>query len=225
MQLSLAAPPLAAGFDWLDGLVPLVFAIFWIVSQVVNLVRRMSGEPPRPRVEPVAAPRRRPPAVDAGEKAGDVRGDLERQIEEFLARSQRGGPVPPRPVGSGRVEPMPPRPVRPRSTPLPAARRPPPPLPPPLPQASGSSVAARHFDPLGAAGDDIAEHVQDAFKRKLTRLGSSLAAGTVVDAAERPQPAANAAAADLARAVRDPQEIRRLILLREVLERPVHRWE
>lgn len=222
MQLHLVAPPLAAGFDWLDGLVPLVFAIFWIVSQVVNLVRRLSGEPRRPRVEPVAAPRRRPPAVDAGDGAGDVRGDLERQIEEFLARSQQGRPVPPRPVGSRRVEPTP---ARPRSAPLQAARRPPPPLPAPLPQASGSSVAARHFDPLGAAGDDIAEHVQDAFKRKLTRLGSSLPAGNAVDAAERPQPAANAAAADLARAVRDPLEIRRLILFREVLERPVHRWE
>lgn len=35
----------------------------------------------------------------------------------------------------------------------------------------------------------------------------------------------NATAAELAAALRDPATLRRLVLVREVLERPVDRWE
>jgi len=93
------------------------------------------------------------------------------------------------------------------------------------PAATRPSVAARQFDPLGAAGDDVAEHVQDAFKRKLKHLEPSLSGGNAFDAAPPPPAGASGVADDLARAVRDPLEMRRLILLREVLERPVERWE
>jgi len=33
---------LAAGFDWLEGLVPLLFVFIWIVSQVLNVFRRVA---------------------------------------------------------------------------------------------------------------------------------------------------------------------------------------
>ena len=42
-----ALPPvlLAAGLDWLEGLLPVLFVLFWLVSQVVNVIRRMAGDP------------------------------------------------------------------------------------------------------------------------------------------------------------------------------------
>lgn len=36
------APLLAAGFDWLEGLLPLLFVFIWIVSQVLNVFRRVA---------------------------------------------------------------------------------------------------------------------------------------------------------------------------------------
>lgn len=39
-------PPLplfAAGFDWLEALLPLAFLFIWIISQVANVVRRVAG--------------------------------------------------------------------------------------------------------------------------------------------------------------------------------------
>lgn len=218
-------PLVAAGFDWLEALLPLLFVVFWVVSQVVNLVRRVAGEPARPRVEPVMPPRR-PAARGDGGGIDDARADLERQIAEFLERSRGGRAAEPPAPSPRRQPPRPPRspvarPLRPQSaapTPLRGA-------PPQLPTTARSSVAARHLDPLGAAGDDVAEHVQDAFKRQLSHLESSLTGGAVADAPRGSPSAAGSAATDLAAALRDPVAVRRMILLREVLDRPVDRWE
>lgn len=216
-------PLVAAGLDWLEGLLPLLFVVFWLVSQAVNLVRRVAGPAGRPGVEPPAPPRRIPAAGGRGGPVDDARADLERQIEEFLDRSRGARAAEPTAPSPRRQEPRPPRPpvVRP---PRPQAAATPP-RSGPLPATARSSVAARHLDPLGAAGDDVAEHVQDAFKRQLSHLESSLTAGAAADA-PRGSPSAGAAAAlDLAAALRDPAAVRRLILMREVLDRPVDRWE
>ena len=37
------APLLAAGFDWLEGLLPLLFVFIWIISQVLNFFRRVAA--------------------------------------------------------------------------------------------------------------------------------------------------------------------------------------
>lgn len=216
-------PLLAAGFDWLEGLLPLLFVVFWLISQVVNLVRRVAGEPGPRRVEPVAPPRRRPAADGRGDEVEVVRADLERQIAEFLERSRGGRAAEPA------ARPQPPRPpkspvVRASRQPVTAAK-PPRGGPPPRPSTGRSSVAARHLDPLGAAGDDVAEHVQDAFKRRLSHLEPSLGAAASDDPPDVSPEAAGHVAADLAAALRDPVAARRLILMREVLDRPVDRWE
>ena len=89
----------AAGLDWLEGLLPVLFVLFWVVSQVVNVVRNVAGRgQPRPG-EPV-----RPPRPDR-ERVEEVRADLERQIEEFMTQKaeRRGEPAP----GPVRIPPRP----------------------------------------------------------------------------------------------------------------------
>ncbi|MGA1618929.1 MAG: FmdB family zinc ribbon protein, partial [Pirellulales bacterium] len=41
--MAVFAPLLAAGFDWLEGLLPLLFVFIWIVSQVLNVFRRVAA--------------------------------------------------------------------------------------------------------------------------------------------------------------------------------------
>ncbi|MFM8703561.1 MAG: hypothetical protein ACKOHG_06775, partial [Planctomycetia bacterium] len=85
---------LAAGFDWLEALLPVLFVVFWILSQVFAVFRRLQGgrpvgEPrrpaPLPRFDPaVGREQRRMPAGDAA----DPRGDLAKQIEDFLREAK-----------------------------------------------------------------------------------------------------------------------------------------
>ncbi|MFM7243750.1 MAG: hypothetical protein ACKO40_06180 [Planctomycetaceae bacterium] len=206
-------PVVAAGIDWLESLLPLLFVLFWIVSQVVTLIRRVAGDGGRPGPAPVVLPRPPRPADDAREV-------LERQIGEFLreSRGDRGRaaaakPVAPRPEPR---RPKPPKPVQRQATPV-AASRVPPPLPAPPPRLSD-----RHLQPLGEAGDDITQHVDGAFAHDLRhRVAPSSTAVTATGSAA----ARGTTAADLAAALRDPATLRRLVLVREVLERPVDRWE
>ncbi|MEI7970889.1 MAG: hypothetical protein WCJ69_18145 [Betaproteobacteria bacterium] len=100
MQLPLATCVLlAAGFDWLEALLPFFFVAFWIVSQVFSVFRRLQGgrlpengrkPPPLPRLDPVRE-LRRAPQPEAGD-AADPRTDLERQIAEFLREATGSGP-------------------------------------------------------------------------------------------------------------------------------------
>ncbi|MEY3205234.1 MAG: hypothetical protein RLZZ21_1565 [Planctomycetota bacterium] len=57
----------AAGLDWLEGLLPLLFVLFWIVSQVVNVFRNLAGRgqprQPPPRPQPVRTKTEKPRPV------------------------------------------------------------------------------------------------------------------------------------------------------------------
>ena len=214
------APLFAAGGDWIDILVPALFAIVWLVGQVMNIFRRAAAD----RGRPAAPPPRPPRGPVAGEPPADVREQLERQIEEFL-RQSRGGPQQPAPA----------------QRPVPAPRSTPPKLPaapqggrsqaggkgatkPPARAAAKSAkpaarLADRQLTPLGEAGDDVVEHVQEAFANDLGHRDPMLAP----PAAAKPTGAGSAD--DLAKAVRDPAVLRRLIVMREILDRPLQRWE
>lgn len=220
-------PLFAAGLDWIETLLPILFFAGWILSQVVNVVRKVGGEAARPQPVP---PRRRVP----GEPPAEVRHDLERQIEEFL-RQARGEQKPaddqtarPRPAakparpdaGAGRQKP--PRPAAPQPKTLPPVSR-------QKPAASRGGapprLADRHLEPLGASGDDVVEHVRDAFSKPLGQLESPLAEVPATTAARPAAGGEAAAAGGIAAELRDPVALRRLILMREILERPVQRWE
>jgi hypothetical protein len=207
------APLFAAGIDWLEGLLPLVFVVFWLVSQVVNLVRRVAGDGGRPQGRPVAPPRRPAPV----EQPDDIRTALERQIEEFLRQSDQR-PQPRRPDPAARVVERPEKKKPQRPAPRVADR-----TPPKAVAAPAKKVSERQLRPLGDAGDDVEEHVRDAFAHDLVHRESSLAPPRAAREGERAR--AVGGGIDLAAALRDPASLRNLVIVREILERPLTRWE
>lgn len=197
----------AAGLDWLEALLPLLFVLFWILSQVVNVIRAV-GKAAQPKPPPVLKPVVDPEVVEA-------RRDLERQLEEFLRRGGRREiqppPAPP-PRQQKRRQQAPPgdqqRPTRSRDA------------------AAQSPVAAvlppdRGLGSLGGHATEVARHVDEAFAHDLQHR---TAAGAAAETSTPPAPLPSSVGRDLAAAVREPASLRRLILLREVLERPVERW-
>ena len=200
----------AAGLDWLEGLLPALFVLFWIVSQVFNVFKAMGRGRQQP---PVVRPPRPAPDVP---RADDIRGQLERQIGEFLERQagQRDRPGErPRPPVKTR-----PAAKTPAGRPEARAGR----VPPPPPAAAPAKPKVADRATVAAAGSDVARHVHDAFAQELDHLSTSIAAGAPVHAESR-RPAAPPAA-DLVTMLRNPATLRQLILLREVLDRPTERW-
>jgi hypothetical protein len=222
----------AAGFDWLEALLPVAFVLFWIVSQIIAVIRRVQGgngagngrrPQPLPRVEPPRAPAR-----PLGEEAADWRGELERQITEFLRESQGRPAEQPRDrsaQGRSREKARPPRPVasKPaaeRQTPRPTAR----PAPVPARPASATATAGAGAGLEPATKDAVARHVQDAFGRPLSHLEGALVHDAPPMIGDPPTKTAVPPADDLVKMFRNPATIRQVILMREVLDRPVDRW-
>jgi hypothetical protein len=188
----------AAGLDWLEGLLPFLFVLIWIVSQVMNLFR---GAANKQAVPPAAKPRRQipPPVPPRAAEPGDR---LDVEIEEFLRRSLGRPPQPP-PAPVKPVKPPRQRPRRPAAAPASA--------PVPVPSAAVTAQQTRE------SGGDIAGHVTDAFAHDLAHESPDrIAAATSVTPPT--------AASDLLAALRAPGGLRQLILMREVLERPTDRW-
>jgi len=231
-------PFFAAGFDWLEALLPFLFVAFWIVSQVFAALRRLQGGGARPQ-PPARVDRPRGLPRPAGRAADDVRSELERQIEEFL-RQSTGDParrpaVPAdrdRPPAGGqprpKAQPVPERPSAPRPQPGPAAapaRRPRESTTAAKQQANRppSASAAPAATVPAAQTESVARHVQDAFAHELGHLRGGLAHEEVRSEAAAAPPA-NGVAAEVLEMLRSPAATRRAILVREVLERPVDRW-
>lgn len=231
----------AAGFDWLEAILPFLFFVFWIVSQVFNAVRRGGGNAQGPgRPAPPLAPRPDPrgPPVPAGQDAGNARAELDRQIAEFLremtaprkergrnpvarkepargaepvADSRPGGGAAKRPaVESARVQPA----GRPSGAASPQRRT-------PAPRPQGTRAVRREDHPVPTV-DSVAEHVKGAFSQELSHLRGAIASETAASGAIAP--AATTAAHEIAAMLRSPASVRQLVILREILDRPVDRW-
>ena len=233
MQLPLATCVLfAAGFDWLEALLPFLFVAFWIVSQVFAVFRRLQGggqqppPPPRPRFEPVRD-RPRPPQP-AGDDAADSRSVLEKQIAEFLREA----------TGEKKPQPTINQPTMQKSEPGTATRPQPPRAAAPVRRerepkknAVKREVAARITETAPQQprpqSESVARHVQDAFSRELTHLRGTItqdepqAGGASRTSALTP---ALTPAEELMHLLRNPVTVRQVILLREILDRPVERW-
>ena len=238
--------PLAAN-DWLEGLIPFLFFLIWIVSQVVGVVRRIGGggkvaggDPNAGRpVGPAPGQVRevRPPVLLAGERySRAAQEDLQRQIEAFRRGQAEGGiPDPPRrtpqnppvlPKASPRREPVAVKPaaqVSPRGqeggvrrTPSPAANR-------SAVTPARSVKPAANISPamLGGHADEIGRHVEGAFAHDLAHAG--IRPGGSDQSAVAPQTVPTVAH-ELVAMFRDPKTIRQVVLLREVLDRPIDRW-
>jgi hypothetical protein len=205
---------IGAGLDWLEGLLPILFVLIWVVSQVMNLFRKgaagKGGGPanaPRPAV-------RRPQKPDEGRPI-----DIDQEIEAFLRRKLQGQQ--PQPVGPAKREvrkparPRPPKPAaatsgRPASVP-PAAI---------VPALSGSGRAETRSEAIGGLaghGGDVARHVASAFAH-------DLAHEIPLATADSTGPQVSRATDELLAALKSPSGVRQLVLMREVLDRPTHRW-
>jgi hypothetical protein len=228
----------AAGIDWLEAILPILFVGFWILSQVFAVFRRVAGGPARPPVirvpdlprDEAAMPR--PPV----RPEADPRAELDKQIADFL-RQVTGGASAAEPVQPRTQQPA----SRPESPPQPRTAKPPLPArpvsrvqPPRLAPSSPRPAAERpqpggerHVGTLDVQTSDVARHVKDAFKEQLGHLHSGLEQPGVEVAqteASRRASRGQVSARELVEAARDPATIRQAILLREILERPVDRW-
>ncbi len=185
---------LAAKFDF-DTIVPIVIAIIVIVSQVVNAFRQAAKGPP-----PIVGQQRPPQGRLAPPQQGQGRPpELDSEIENLLRRALRGEP--PRP--------------------------PQPPQRPPKQQQqkqktkkTSAEVQAQRTAEVARrpSGGDITRHVEEAFAQDLAHAspsGTARKAETVV---------ASSQIGDLIAALRSPEDLRRLIVVREILEIPTHRW-
>ena len=91
-NLPVVLPLLAAGFDWLDALLPFLFVGVWILSQVFAVFRRLNGRGgPRPNdTAPGPLQPRRPaqrpfpgnqPRAGGPPGPGRLTGSLRKQLE------------------------------------------------------------------------------------------------------------------------------------------------
>jgi len=244
---------LAAGFDWLEALLPFLFVVFWILSQVFAVFRRLQqggGQkpppPPLPRFDP-ARDRPQVPRLPAEELAAP-RSDLEKQIAEFLREAT--GETKRRPATIKSEPATAPRPQPTRATPRPGSERVGQQRPQSSQRSQGSedarreqrqkspSVAVRETAATRAdvamregnatregmdANASVARHVKDAFSQELAHLKGELAEDTP-KAGTPPATAAAQQMGELVQMLRNPATIRQAVLLREVLDRPVERW-
>jgi hypothetical protein len=229
----------AAGFDWLEALLPFLFVAFWIVSQVFAVFRRLQGggrqqpPPPRPRFDPVRD-RPRPPQP-AGEDAADPRSVLEKQIAEFLREAtgeKKQQPTMQKSEPGPATRPQPPRPERRadadrRAPQTPRAAAPVRREREPKKNAVTREAAARITETAPQQpqpqSESVARHVQDAFSRELTHLRGAITQDEP-QAGAAPRTSAPTPAEELMHLLRNPVTVRQVILLREILDRPVDRW-
>ncbi len=205
MPLAIGLPLLANGLDWLETLLPVLFFLFWILAQLVGVVKKVVGggagpQPQPPQPPPIRKPR--PVAVD-----GVGRGDLQDEIREFLRRES---------------------PDRRRAMPPPATSppQPRPPRPRPAPQLVERSKEVPEPMPSRVSGESIAERVRQDFSKELEHLSTPLTADRAL-ASTPPSGGATSvlpAAAEIVRSLRSPATLRELIVIREILDRPVDRW-
>lgn len=203
-------PLFAAGFDWLEALLPLAFALFWIISQIVAAVRKIAGGGGE-AARPAAAPPRRPRPVAADR---EVARELRDEIREFLRRDvveQRQALPSDFPKPTERTPPSPPKP-------RPASQRSRPPL-------ADRPDVMRQPSSVSLSGESIAEKVKEDFARELEHLSTPLTADRVL---ATPQPGGAVVSASrtsrIVRSLRSPETLRELVVIREILERPVERW-
>jgi hypothetical protein len=229
------ALPLAALEDWLKFIVPLVFFVIWALNQLIaaSKVKPKEGRaaPPRRKPEPTERPLRPvpPPANPAGQQSGQAQ--LNAEIEQFLKRAgQRRGEKQPRQQAATKAPPKaPPRP--PREEPVdvePVSKR------DDVARSvekhlgnRGFSQRAEHLaEEVARADQQMEEHLQQAFSHKVGTLGGAEPPSEtpLTDTQTTVQSQRSAMATAIAGILADPQNIRQMIVLKEILDRPESRW-
>lgn len=202
MPLAIGLPLLANGLDWLEILLPILFFLFWILSQFVAVVKKVVGggeRPQPPQPPPIRKPR--PVVVD-----GVGGGDLQDEIREFLRRESPDRRQPMPPIAASPPKPRPPRPR-------------------PAPQLVERSKEMPQPMPSRVSGESIAEKVKQDFAKELEHLSTPLTADRALASLQpRGGGATGSPAAEIVRSLRSPATLRELVVIREILDRPVDRW-
>lgn len=211
-----------------------------IARQIEAFLRQAAGEPPR-RADDVGRPgnaaprpagasrpqgpsrspppsRPQPPAPVAGQRRPSTLSPRER--DEAL-RPRQGQAQ----DGTRRVDARSPRDRSEQAATTeatrPGAKKPRPAKPPAA--AAARSPSLTRLDGGDGAGESVERHVNEAFGRELPHLAAAQGGSSALPPVEA-VPARPSMADDLVRKLRDPASIRELIVLREVLDRPVSRW-
>ncbi len=243
---------LAAGFDWLEALVPLLFVFIWIVSQVLNVFRR------------VAAAGRRGEEDDEDEEEAFAevmvrQRDGARRCpgcgQRFVAAAAAIAPCPEcgrltldeTPADHELVDDLPVQSDREAIEAeidafLGRPRQQPPPLPQPRRAAPMAEPVAAMLAAVGRtarANDEISRHIHEVFDQGLGRLPDGTVENPWADLEPEKQgrrrsqsdlvevdaAAIRATTTNLALMLKNPATVRQAFLLREVLDRPPDRWE
>jgi hypothetical protein len=173
----------------------LIPVLFVAIWIITQVINAFRKAGAKPPQQPARPPQARPVPPQAGQGRPP---ELDREIEEILRRT----------LG---VEP---------------ARQPPPrsPKPPKQKQKQQQKKQAVLDSPRltqqasRGSRDDVARHVEEAFSHDLAHASPS---GT---AAQSVAAIAAAPSADLIASLRSPENLRKLIIVREILEVPTHRW-
>jgi len=230
--------------DFIFPLVVILFLIISAVGQVLGKIREAQQAQQRPRGGPAPRPGgvrpNVPPAHDP------VRGEVEDFLRDAAQRRAVRGPqqaAPPRPtqppVPGWRAS-MPPQPVpAPRPVEVELAelvpeddasvadhvrRR--------LPAQEFGSLRPEVGTGLSQTAEAIEEHLHEVFDHRLGKLGDTPGESPLAveaEEAETPEdritPVPATAAAGLAAMLADPGSLRQAIVLNEILQRPLDRWE
>ena len=226
----IAMLPLADG-DWIGVVVFLVIMIISAISQMAG--NKKEAPRPKPRPRPPVRPAQGRPAQAGPGRQDPVAGEL----EDFLRRAAGGGGQQP----ARRPPPAPP--ARPQPRPRPPVARPVV-AEPVVAEAADDleiiesvadhmshSQAKSRFPSQLSSSSDESDNVSRKFDQPMGQFGSTQ---EKAHAAALVEPEANAAeivesmpptaAAGLSAMLASPTSLRQAILLKEILERPVHRW-
>jgi hypothetical protein len=239
----------AAVGDWLQFLVPLVFFIIYAINQLLS-GNKNKQQPSAPRIPPRRNPeaerplRSEPPGAPPNKPARGGQAQLNAEIEEFLKRaeqrrgegSRREGVAqrPPEPPQRRPSSPEPPQrgqaPLEPASSSDPEPRRDFSSVSTSVEQHLGNrgfSQRAEHLaDDIARADENMEEHLKQAFGHRVGTLGASTPGrlASTTDVAATISVDASSTILALADMLTSPQKIRQAIVLREILDRPEHRW-
>ena len=217
---------------WIKLVVPLVGFLIYAVNQILN--RERKGQPakparPVPRRPSAPNPNAQRPPVPGRPAAPQKTDPLLAEIQKFLKQTNPEKRSPARPLPSA-AKPVRVEVVKPRSDtaigdsgarPLDSRH---------LDTAEFSARAAHMTDDMKRGDAEREQHFQQTFTHKLGRLTDTSVAGAKAVAPDAPAAAVGptgqpAPPSDwLPLPTTTPEDLRRAIMLNEILQRPEHRW-
>lgn len=208
--------------DWFKLIVPAIFVIFWVISQI-------SGSKEQARKPPIK--QRGGPPPDPND--GNIRGE----IEDFLRRVKQQAGIPDENVDDDWDEEAEfdrPQPVKAQQAQVLEAEVIEPPISAGLPSSAGSSARgyaidrfAQQAQMLGAevdqADENMEKHTHEVFDHAVGEMDNAVGGQSSSDGSDRPATVPQAAG-DIRRMLSGADGVRKAVVMSEILNRPADRW-